>query len=229
MAFLPSNNGYLSVSPSCNYLPLPNPSHLANNQTNPKTFPTPAQEIHNQHPVLPISIPRSLQIKHHYFESPIIQPRVQRCRKDSLDSTPDEDVICVIVCDTNIYMHQIKDVWRIMDSRSFKLCKVGIPWKVHNELDGLKKHRNWEIARNARLAAKHITYILKNQKQKVHCQGRLEYDQAKKLFEHENSDDSILQAILQMEESKVKHVFLHTYDTVLKNKALSIGLKLFEF
>ena len=219
----PSNYGYIPTSSNF----LPNSPHFAYDQSSLKLIPTSAHHISNLNPASPIFVPQSL-IRHHHLEThtPIVQSHVQRVQSDSRSS---ENETCVIVCDTNVYMHQIVDVWRIMESKSLKLCKIGIPWKVHNELDGLKKHKNWEIARNARLAAKHITFILKNLKQKVHCQGRLEYDQAKKLFEHENSDDSILQAILQMEESKVKHVFLHTYDTVLKNKALSIGLKLFEF
>merc|ERR1711976_224338 len=125
----------------------------------------------------------------------------------------------VVICDTNVYLHNMTDIWKILDiKRAFKL---GIPWKVHNELDGLKKHADIKVARNARIAERKINYILSNLNHRVHCQDRFAYDQARDLFAIENGDDSILQAILQMENPK--RVYLHTYDVILRNKALSQG------
>ena len=155
--------------------------------------------------------------------TPIVEPHVKspiRCSK--------ENNSFVVVIDTNIYIHKMSDVWRIIDSQSFKSYKIGIPWKVHNELDGLKKHHDLQTAKSARDAAKKINYILTYLNQRVHFQDRFEYHRAKDLFAIENPDDAILQSILQMENS-TEEVYLHTNDVILKNKALCLGLKLFEF
>ena len=154
--------------------------------------------------------------------NPIIQEFGSLPRVPSINC--DENVHYV-VCDTNIFMHSMEDIWRIIN---FINCKLVIPWKIHKELDGLKKNRNGATAKSARDAAKHITYILQNFGQKVYCQDRFQYDKAKKLFVQEDSDDSIIQAILQIQETEKRVIFLHTNDVVLKNKALSIGLRLFE-
>ena len=220
----PILNGYIPTS-SCNGCTMPNHPNLAYYEgPNQSLFfvPPPLNEPRVSKAVFQANVPppaappimnNSLRL----LGTPIVQPHVETVR------SPKE----VVVIDTNIYIHKMSDVWRIIDSKSFKSLKIGIPWKVHNELDGLKKHHDLQTAKSARDAAKKINYILTNLNQRVHYQDRFEYDQAKDLFKIENPDDAILQAILQMENSTV--VYLHTNDIILKNKALCLGLKLFEF
>ena len=220
----PSNYGY--TSPSSNQMMI-------------ATYPQFAYEPNTAAPRIPLapldpncprqvvsqnitSVPSPVIDKNCYVGAPIIHAF------DSLTRVPainyDENVHYV-VCDTNIFMHSMEDIWRISN---FVNCKLVIPWKIHKELDGLKKNHDWQRAKCARDAAKQITYILQNFGQKVYCQDRFQYDKAKKLFVQEDSDDSIIQSILQLQEIKNRVVYLHTNDIVLKNKALSIGLSLFK-
>ena len=221
MSMLPSNQGYATSPPFSPILPFYHPRFALEPRTwnqMPPPFINPNQNFStNFHPAI-------INYQQRFREIPIIQefntniPRAQNVRNSLENET-------YIVCDTNIFIHQINDVWKMVDSRN---CKIVIPWKVHQELDWLKKSYNWEKAFLARTAAKHINYILENLSQKVYCQDRLQYDQAKGLFKQEDSDDSIIQAMLQLKEANCAAIFLHTYDIVLKNKALSIGLKLFQ-
>ena len=223
----PSNHGYISASsnqmmiapyPQFAYEAAPAPriplAPLDPNcprQVFPQIVPpVPSPSVINQncYPGAPSTIIQE-------FESP---PRVPTINCD--------ENVHYVVCDTNIFMHSMKDIWRILN---FVNCKLVIPWKIHKELDGLKKNYDRQRAKSARDAAKQITYILQNFGQKVYCQDRFQYDKAKTLFVQEDSDDSIIQSILQLQEIKNRVVYLHTNDIVLKNKALSIGLSLFKF
>ena len=161
----------------------------------------------------------SSTIKEHEKENvPVRQP------DNSQNTNENDENIAFVICDTCIFMHQMPDVWQILNTRN---CKLYLPWKIHQELDGLKKHYDTEKAKKARHAALNITFILENFAQKVSCQDRLQYNEAKSLFAEEDSDDSILQAIIQLQNEKGRNVYLHTRDRVLKNKALSNGMRLF--
>ena len=139
----------------------------------------------------------------------------------------DRNFIC-LVCDTNIYIHYLHEIWRLVLDSNFSNFILGIPWKIHKELDGLKKSKNWEVARNARKAANLIEFILKYFNHKTLPQNKVSYDRAKYMFLCEDSDDTILQSILQLKSEGTPTV-LYSKDTVLKNKAMCVGIQLFEF
>ena len=140
---------------------------------------------------------------------------------------PRYPISTLVVCDTNIYMESMDDIWTIVSSNQ---CKLAIPKKIHKELDKLKNHDNGKSkkAKKARDATKYIAFILKHFPQKVHCQNSKGYDEAKNLFAAEDSDDSILQAVLQLQNAKIGQVFLHTLDLNLRNQAVGDGIRLFE-
>ena len=214
----PSNQGYITsppfISPIMPFYPLAlDPRNW--NQMLPQ--PQPNQNFSTNFR------PAIINNQQRFREIPIIQefsPHIPRAQNDR-NSLENETYV---VCDTNIFVHHMNDVEEIVDSRDYKIV---IPWKVHQELDGLKKSNHWQTAFLARTAARHINNILQNLSQKVYCQDRLQYDQAKRLFKQEDSDDSIIQAILQLKEANNAAIFLHTNDIVLQNKVLSMRLKLF--
>ena len=167
-------------------------------------------------PVPPIIGMRSLQCLHHIQS---IRPQIP---------IHHGNLVC-LVCDTNIFIHHLNEIWRIvLDLTTYSNIILGIPWKIHKELDGLKKSENLELARNSRKAANSIEFILRFLKHRTLTQNKVSYDRAKLMFQCEDADDSILQAILQL-QSQGTPTLLYSKDTVLKNKALSIGIRLFEF
>ena len=225
----PSNNGY--ISPSSNFMmitPYPQFAYEPTPARAPR-IPLATLDPNCARQVFPQNLPSVSstgvidQNCYHGAPCAIIQEFGSPPRVPTINC--DENVHYV-VCDTNIFMHSMEDIWRILN---FVNCKLVIPWKIHKELDGLKKNYDWQRAKCARDAAKQITYILQNFGQKVYCQDRFQYDKAKTLFVQEDSDDSIIQSILQLQEIKNRVIYLHTNDVVLKNKALSIGLSLFKF
>ena len=153
------------------------------------------------------------------FPGPVVQ--------ENVSLPPCNPIAKLIVCDTNIYMESRDDIEKIVSSNQFKLA---IPKKIHKELDKLKNHDNGKSkkAKKARDATKYIAFILKHFPQKVHCQNSKGYDEAKNLFAAEDSDDSILQAVLQLQNAKIGQVFLHTLDLNLRNQAVGDGIRLFE-
>ena len=211
MANLPSNNGYATTPPISQIVPFyPPPFALE-----PRMLPPLIQPNQNFSTNFRPAIINNHQQRFHGIP---VMPPAQNVRSFLENET-------YIICDTNIFIHHMNDVWKILDSKN---NKVVIPWKVHQELDWLKKSYNLEKAFLARTAAKQVNHILEKSSQKVYCQDRLQYDQAKGLFKEEDADDSIIQAMLQLKEANCAAIFLHTYDIVLKNKALSIGIKLFQ-
>ena len=105
-----------------------------------------------------------------------------------------------------------------MDMATCSNYILGIPWKIHKELDGLKNHRDWKTAKRARDASKSIEFILKFLSYRVLPQNKVSYDKAKALFDCEDKDDGILQAVVQLKSQRAMEVMFYSEDVNLKNK-----------
>ena len=93
----------------------------------------------------------------------------------------------------------------------------------------LLKHSKDLPTLDARKAANSVEFILKFLSYRVLTQNKVSYDRAKSMFQCEDSDDSVLQSILQVRHHGTENVFLYSKDTVLKNKAMTLKIPLFEF
>ena len=133
--------------------------------------------------------------------------------------------------DTNVYLNDLQKVWKIiLDIRTFPNYVLGIPWKIHEELDGLKRSQDVEVSSNARRAAKSIETFLKYFSHRVVTQNIQGHNLA--VADHyEDPDNIILQSIQQFRYQFQGNIdiLLYSNDVVLKNKAMSLGIPVFEF
>ena len=152
-------------------------------------------------------------------------------QQSSLQHYPTTPWNCV-VSDTNVYLNDLENVWKIvLDMRSFSNYFLGIPWKIHEELDGLKRSQDLEVSSNARRAAKSIETMLKFFRHRVVTQKKHAHNLILQVRYQEDPDDIILKSVeqFQYQFQGTVNTAIFTNDVVLKNKAMSHGIRVFEF
>jgi len=128
-------------------------------------------------------------------------------------------VLVYVVLDTNVFIHHLTEAIRIIHDASIRLV---VPIVVTRELDGLKKHCNDVIARNAKLANQ---FLLKNKDKAI---GQLSHES---LLDSSSvtsltNDELIIACASYFQKKVFDNTVLVSNDTNLQVKAIfHFGLK----
>ena len=133
-----------------------------------------------------------------------------------------------VVVDTNVWVHNIDDVKQLIFEQCYEHCVVYLPWKVYQELDGLKRSVDRSKAARARRAILYISYLKKEHQAKIRCQTNGQHYRMTKKFLSNEPDEIIIQTcrILQRQG---KPTYIYTKDTNCENRASTQNVLNFPF
>ena len=136
--------------------------------------------------------------------------------RDKEDGSEEEKVGQIVVVDTNVLVSSLSLLNHLMNDMDVKLM---IPWKVVQELDGLKYSTRRYTAERARAAVRWLHDCLKGGHPGVLTQTAEQSKRLASRFESKSADDRILAWCLLLKEDG-KKVTLLTNDINLAIKGL---------
>ena len=134
-----------------------------------------------------------------------------------------------IVVDTCIWINKLKEILEILTQPGYETHVIYVPWKVLQELDGLKKSENTTTQYNAREAIRAMLQAIIEKNNRFDGQTPLANDSAKdKYFEELKADHQIIKSCLLLKEQG-KIFELYTFDDELVIEAVkSFDIKIFD-
>ena len=135
-----------------------------------------------------------------------------------------------IVVDTNVFIDRLEDILSLVKKpQPSHPYFVYIPWIVLQELDGLKSNVNAKLQKAASKAAREILELFNARNKRLSGQNGKMDNEAKEMFKIQDplNDDKIIQACLQLRKDG-KHVQLVSFDNILKIKAHSYQIEIFQ-